>query len=33
MTVKANTGGYVKYKGEAGIRDIKTNTGGHVSRI
>jgi hypothetical protein len=33
MNVKANTGGYVKYKGEAGIRDIKTNTGGHVSRI
>ena len=33
MNIKANTGGYVKYKGEAGIRDIKTNTGGHVSRI
>jgi hypothetical protein len=33
MNVKANTGGYVKYKGEAGIRDIKTNTGGTVSRI
>lgn len=33
MTVKANTGGYVKYKGEAGIREIKTNTGGYVSRI
>ena len=33
MSVKANTGGYVKYKGDAGIRDIKTNTGGHVSRI
>ena len=33
LNVKANTGGFVKYKGEAGIRDIKTNTGGHVSRI
>lgn len=33
MNVKANTGGYVKYKGAAGIRDIKTNTGGSVSRI
>ena len=33
LNVKANTGGFVKYKGAAGIRDIKTNTGGHVSRI
>jgi hypothetical protein len=33
LNVKANTGGYVKYKGEAGIRDIKTNTGGSVKRI
>ena len=33
LNVKANTGGFVKYKGEAGIRDVKTNTGGHVSRI
>ncbi|TAL49982.1 MAG: DUF2807 domain-containing protein [Chitinophagaceae bacterium] len=33
MNVKANTGGYVKYKGAAGIREIKTNTGGSVSRI
>lgn len=33
MNVKANTGGYVKYKGDAGIRDIKTNTGGSVSKI
>lgn len=33
MNIKANTGGFVKYKGEAGIREIKTNTGGHVSRI
>jgi hypothetical protein len=33
MNVKANTGGFVKYKGQAGIKEIKTNTGGHVSRI
>ena len=33
MSVKANTGGYIKYKGNAGIRDIKTNTGGSVSKI
>lgn len=33
MEVKANTGGYIKYKGNAGIRDIKTNTGGFVSKI
>jgi hypothetical protein len=33
MNVKANTGGYIKYKGNAGIRDIKTNTGGTVSKI
>ena len=33
LNVKANTGGYVKYKGNAGIREIKTNTGGTVSRI
>ncbi|MES1198218.1 MAG: head GIN domain-containing protein [Chitinophagaceae bacterium] len=33
MNVKASTGGYVKYKGAGGIRDIKTNTGGIVSRI
>jgi Putative auto-transporter adhesin, head GIN domain len=33
LNVKASTGGFVKYKGEAGIRDVKTNTGGHVSRI
>ena len=32
LNVRANTGGYVKYKGNAGIRDIKTNTGGAVSR-
>ena len=33
LNVKANTGGYVKYKGQAGIRDVKTGTGGRVSRI
>lgn len=33
LNVKASTGGFVKYKGEAGIRDVKTGTGGHVSRI
>jgi len=32
LNVRANTGGYVKYKGNAGIREIKTNTGGAVSR-
>jgi hypothetical protein len=33
LYVKANTGGFVKYKGDAGIREIKTNTGGSVSKI
>jgi Putative auto-transporter adhesin, head GIN domain len=33
LNVKANTGGNVKYKGEANIREIKTNTGGSVSKI
>jgi len=33
LNVKANTGGYIRYKGEGGIREIKTNTGGVVSRI
>jgi Putative auto-transporter adhesin, head GIN domain len=33
LNVRANTGGYVKYKGNAGIREIKTNTGGNVSKI
>ena len=33
LYIKANTGGYVKYKGDAGIREIKTNTGGSVSKI
>lgn len=33
LNVRANTGGYVKYKGNAGIREVKTNTGGNVSKI
>ncbi len=33
LQVKASTGGMVKYKGNAGIREIKTNTGGVVSKI
>jgi len=33
MNARANTGGYIKYKGEGGIRDIKTNTGGSVTKI
>lgn len=33
LNVKADTGGYIKYKGNAGIREIKTNTGGTVSKI
>lgn len=33
LQVKASTGGIVRYKGNAGIREIKTNTGGSVSKI
>jgi hypothetical protein len=33
LNVKANTGGFVKYKGNGGIREVKTNTGGSVSKI
>jgi Putative auto-transporter adhesin, head GIN domain len=33
LQVKASTGGIVKYKGNAGLREIKTSTGGSVSRI
>ena len=33
LNVKANTGGYIKYKGNAGVRELKTNTGGTVSKI
>jgi hypothetical protein len=33
LNVKANTGGFVKYKGDVAVKEIKTNTGGSVSRI
>lgn len=33
LEAKANTGGWVKYKGNASIREIKTSTGGSVKRI
>jgi hypothetical protein len=33
LNVRANTGGFVKYKGDAGIKEIKTHTGGSVSKI
>jgi hypothetical protein len=33
LDVKASTGGVVKYKGNASIRAIKTNTGGSVTKI
>lgn len=33
LMVKANTGGIVKYKGNAAIREIKTSTGGTVKKI
>jgi hypothetical protein len=33
LNAKANTGGNIRYKGEGGIRDIKVNTGGSVSKI
>lgn len=33
LQVKANTGGVVRYKGNATIREFKTNTGGSVSKI
>lgn len=33
LNVRADTGGYIKYRGNAGIREIKTNTGGSVSKI
>jgi len=33
LNVKANTGGFVKYKGDASIREITKNTGGSVSKI
>jgi hypothetical protein len=33
LNARANTGGFIKYSGQAGIREIKTNTGGSVSKI
>lgn len=33
LQAKASTGATVKYKGEAGIKSVKANTGGSVSRI
>jgi hypothetical protein len=33
LSIKANTGGYIKYKGTASINEVKTNTGGRVSKI
>ena len=33
LQVKASTGGVVKYKGTASIKEIKTNTGGSVTKI
>lgn len=33
LNARADTGGQIKYKGEGGIRNIKTNTGGSVSKI
>ena len=33
LQVKANTGGNVKYKGSPAIKEIKTRTGGSVTKI
>ena len=33
LQAKASTGGMVRYKGNAGVREVKTNTGGSVSKI
>ncbi|MCC7401822.1 MAG: DUF2807 domain-containing protein [Chitinophagaceae bacterium] len=33
LSVRANTGGYVRYKGAAAINEIKINTGGKISKI
>lgn len=33
LTASASTGGYVKYKGEPAIREMKKSTGGVVSKI
>jgi hypothetical protein len=33
LNAKASTGGWIKYKGNAAVREIKTNTGGSVKKI
>jgi hypothetical protein len=33
LYARAHTGGYVRYKGEAGTKDIRTHSGGRVRRI
>jgi hypothetical protein len=33
LNAKANTGGNIQYKGNGSIRELKTNTGGSVSKI
>ncbi|MEO6610767.1 MAG: head GIN domain-containing protein [Chitinophagaceae bacterium] len=33
LVVKASTGGNVKYKGNASVREIRSNTGGSVTKI
>ena len=33
LTANASTGGIIKYKGDGGIRTVKTSTGGQVSKI
>lgn len=33
LSVKANTGGFVKYKGDASVTGIKTHTGGNVTKM
>jgi Putative auto-transporter adhesin, head GIN domain len=33
LNVRASTGGNIQYKGDGSIREIKTNTGGSVSKI
>ena len=33
LNAKVNTGAYVKYRGDAGIKEIRTNSGGKVTKI
>ncbi|MDP4263836.1 MAG: head GIN domain-containing protein [Bacteroidota bacterium] len=33
LSAKASTGGNIRYKGDGGIREIKTTTGGSISKI